>query len=302
MDHHYIPQFYLRRWKGPAGKLWRYRKEYGNKISEKPVAPEGTAFEPDLYAVANDQMNPGGDPNVLETKYFGPVDTGGATSLTDLLADCPILEPKTRKAWALFLNSLVHRHARDVQSRDAYSVQVADSVRANMLATSPGEGSRQHLDAVLSQLDLHGMARDAHRGVMVQKIRDVDSIAHLSALRWLTVAAPPNRPFITTDRPLLLNLGGGGPVNFMTMALSPTRLFVGCPPSWADDEELEDLARTLTHSQNFLLLRSNPQCVYSASKLVDEDGYRLRSAVGEVLLEGWGGASAQKAATHDEGG
>ena len=48
-DHHFIPAFYLRQWCDHTGKLIEYTIKHGKLIS-KPVGPNATGYEFDLYA------------------------------------------------------------------------------------------------------------------------------------------------------------------------------------------------------------------------------------------------------------
>jgi hypothetical protein len=48
-DHHFIPAFYLRQWCDHTVKLIEYTIKHGKLIS-KPVGPNATGYEFDLYA------------------------------------------------------------------------------------------------------------------------------------------------------------------------------------------------------------------------------------------------------------
>jgi hypothetical protein len=47
--HHFIPAFYLRQWCDHTGKLIEYTIKY-SKLIPKPVGPDATGYEFDLYA------------------------------------------------------------------------------------------------------------------------------------------------------------------------------------------------------------------------------------------------------------
>jgi hypothetical protein len=50
MKHQHVPQFYLKAWAGSDGNVICYKRTPAARVHDKPVAPKGTAFEPDLYA------------------------------------------------------------------------------------------------------------------------------------------------------------------------------------------------------------------------------------------------------------
>jgi hypothetical protein len=48
-DHHCIPVFYLKQWRGQNKKLIEYTVKHG-KLIARPVGAKGTGFQTDLYA------------------------------------------------------------------------------------------------------------------------------------------------------------------------------------------------------------------------------------------------------------
>ncbi len=121
MDHHYLPKFYLKKWAATDGTVLRYYRlvlPTGDKIIEKRVGPRGAGFEPGLYAVAPGTDWESYDENIVETDVMSPIDDAAAVVLDKMLSDAPSLDSDDRTAWAIFLNSLIHRH------RDPVSVKV----------------------------------------------------------------------------------------------------------------------------------------------------------------------------------
>lgn len=80
IKHHYIPAFYLSRWKGPDGRLCEYSQPH-IEIAVKRRAPDATGFEKRLYELE------GYEPALaqqVEEKFFKPVDGWAADSSTCL--------------------------------------------------------------------------------------------------------------------------------------------------------------------------------------------------------------------------
>lgn len=67
--HHYLPVFYLERWRGVGGKVYRYYRPRDSVVISES-APDNTGFEPSLYALQG--FSPDG-PNIIEKKYMAPL-------------------------------------------------------------------------------------------------------------------------------------------------------------------------------------------------------------------------------------
>lgn len=48
--HHYLPVFYLNRWTGEDGRLFRYYRPYQDVVAS-PITPSNTGFEDGLYTL-----------------------------------------------------------------------------------------------------------------------------------------------------------------------------------------------------------------------------------------------------------
>lgn len=288
MDHHYVPQFYLREWAGDEGKVWRYRREPSGSVSEKPVAPRGTAYEPDLYAVVDaGEIRPPYNPHVIEREFFGKIDNDAAPVLRKLVeSDAPALDDTERTAWALFMNSLIERGPATLGWRDeAAPVAAAQSIERLRSTSGTTREGRVRVERIIARIDPVQMARNSVREFMVSEIRDQKVIDYLKSLAWVVVprtAADP--PFITTDRPLLVNVGESSrPINVLTMAVSPKKLFLAHPSGWVMNDELLALVGNLAFGHDLLLLQAGCTCVYASKRVEDTARARLRRAVEHAL-------------------
>lgn len=293
MDHHYLPQFYLRGWLGSDGKVVRYWHTPKGHLDERPVAPRGTAFEPALYETPPHVEWEPYDPNIIETDVMSPIDGRAAPILRKLVDGNVNISSDERAAWGLFLNSLVHRHRDGILERDEQAPTAARQVLDGLLKRYEGDddGRARVLDA-LRDVDLDQMAKTSHRTIMVHAIRNSDAVAAVAGLSWAVVTR--DVPFITTDRPLIINLNKGGEPALMTIALSPTKLFIAHSRDCLDDEgnvntEARELFRNLAFGHDLLLLSAQPcRYVYSSRQLDDtcvlgSKVIRLRTAVDEAL-------------------
>jgi len=291
VKHHYVPQFYLRQWAGEDRTFYWYGLAQGNRMIGGRVGPKGAAFARDLYGAPPAVHWEAHDPNIIETQVMSSIDNDAALVLQKVVGGTHQLDDKERTAWATFLNSLIHRHRDDVFARDARAPRVVAEVSASLLARyRADDGSREKVARVLDDVDLTQAAKTAHRTVMVQKIRDPDAIAAIKALAWTVVAIDPKVPLITTDRPLLVNLGRGGPPQLMTLPLSPTRMFVAyVPDPSSTGEDVQSLLANVSFASDLLLLNEHPCCFVYSSREIDDSCIigdkviRLRSAAQQAL-------------------
>ncbi|MER9912131.1 DUF4238 domain-containing protein [Mesorhizobium sp. M0050] len=113
MDHHYIPQFYLRPWLGADHKLQEFRRGYGGWIQSGRYGTKVTGFEKNLYRVpgvtAATQHN-------VERIFMGMVDTRAADVRDMLLQGSVPNQPHLRHSWARFICSLLLRHPDSIHT------------------------------------------------------------------------------------------------------------------------------------------------------------------------------------------
>ena len=298
-DHHYVPQFYTRRWADETGKVPCYKRVPNGRITFKGVAPKGTGFEPNLYAAPPAVFWEGHDPHIIEREFFSPIDNDAAVVLDGLQNGASSMTEPERTAWALFLNSMRHRHRDEIYERDAAAPEVVAQLKAKWIAARTDPEDRLRFTEALADVDLNQLARTSHRTAMVDAIRDPHALDALKSLAWEVIAVNPDLPLITTDRPVLVNLGQERPeIEIVTMPLSPTRLFVAYPSHWrsADGSSIDgvhEFLETVTFAHDLMLLNEQ-RCrfVYTSKHLDDvlSDGRIVRMGVAVVeALKRWPG-------------
>jgi hypothetical protein len=77
-DHHYLPQFFLKRWARSDGRVCSWKRLSRNKVAMTPVAPKHTAYEPRLYSIENVPEN---EAQTIERKFFAKIDSDAANIL-----------------------------------------------------------------------------------------------------------------------------------------------------------------------------------------------------------------------------
>lgn len=115
MDHHHLPRFHLAKWSDANGQVVRWgRVRETGKITRRLLAPDATAYVPDLYAL---QDVPKEKVHAVEQKVFGTID-GRAAQILDLLIErgATALDYESRQFWALYLNASVARVPHNVSA------------------------------------------------------------------------------------------------------------------------------------------------------------------------------------------
>ena len=269
--HHYTPQFYLRQWASGSDRcVWQYTRQTSGSIKEKRVAPKATGFREDLYTVERVGISlPADQPDIIEKTVMSRVDNDAANVLNKLRSgSVASLTKGDRKAWALFLNSLLERTPDKLARNDEIARELATKViedAYSKFATTPI--SRERIDRALRNFDPTAAARNTVRAAMVKEIVADDFIAYVTNQSWCVIGAPNGFEFITSDHPLIVNFGDveQRPIHWMSIALSPTELFVAVPSSSPNTTPLEDIV--LAHT--FALLTGPSRFVYARAPVVD---------------------------------
>ena len=104
--HHYLPEFYLKRWV-KNGDLCEYRRRQ-NGLVAKPRSPRATGFEWNLYSLPGED-----DPAMreqVESRIMHGIDTRAAAVLRHMIDHPGTRLPQTYSdAWVLFLLSMIFR-------------------------------------------------------------------------------------------------------------------------------------------------------------------------------------------------
>jgi len=274
--HHYVPQFYLKQWtSGADNQLWRYVRVQSGTLHEKRVPPRATGYENELYSAVDPVM--GRDlqrADSIETDFFKQLDTDASRVHQKLLQSNDELTHDERRAWALFLSSLLQRDPVSVAERRGNAAKVADELLASTLARV-GQEERAEYEATLKEQWDERIDYLAANQMVVQ-IKDESVVGRLSSCEWRLTNLPEPLEFITSDLPLMIC--GASPQKVMALALSPKRLFICHRKDRNLDEET--IAATMV-AYNLALASGRGQVLYSRSQLVDGPTFRCRAIAEE---------------------
>ena len=225
--HHYIPQFYLRRWAGDDDKICEFSRPHKN-IHRQRVYPIQTGFKDRLYE------KPGVPKSIaqqVEDKFMSPVDNFAAKALDVIEADVEKVrnDAERRSAWSLFLMSLMMRMPEDVAAltqieEDQWKLDLP-SLREKYAANRKPDDP-ETIEEFIEKRDPEYIGRWVMNGL--PELTHHEGIGQLlNAMRWCVVVTPDDAPpFLTSDRPLFMSKTFSEAECYLTLPIGPHRLFV----------------------------------------------------------------------------
>ncbi len=227
VDHHYLPQFHLRKWEGDNGKLSQWgRVSFNNKLVRRYVTTAQTAYVPGLYALEHVLPH---EAQQVEVRIFGRIETETAPILDKLIArGVKSLTLVERQWWALYMNASILRVPHVIAHVKADAEQVLKAALSEdipeyneLRGTAP--------EATLWDWTMnHANARLANAGmkVLIDVLCSQRTIGRMLQLTW-TVRDVSRSPFklMIGDDPLERIGDLYKPGTLISLPLSPTHLF-----------------------------------------------------------------------------
>ena len=223
--HHYIPQTYLKRWCGADRMLCEYQN-FRNGIVVRRVHPAQTGWTDRLYSVptlAPELVD------LLERVFFARVDQEAADAMDELNRSGQLLTPKLRSAWSRFMMSLMQRHPGKIKEHwrnaEREFQRTKEDHRALYLSQrrpedpeSYDEFCRIHDPKMIGVL----FAR------VIQAACDMKNVGeHLNRMvQGVFRLDAPRLTFLTSDNPLIINVGLSHPACRILLPIGPRRLFI----------------------------------------------------------------------------
>lgn len=263
MDHHYVPQFYLRQWAEPDGRIPNVRWLNGRAIPGFIKSSKGTGFEPDLYA--QEHVAPE-DRHKVETDFFGVLDDKAAKIHARLIRREPfIFTAEERMDWSIFLVAAnartpdIVRHLKTELTAALRTKLEKDPERVEQeLGYKPDftltEWVEKNAPSQLSNFYLSMLLKFIVREDVVQRYMDME---------W-TVHEPPSRhkEFLTCDRPLWYYQRPEHPNFTVMMTLSPKTVFIGSSSTEQAQRFISTTAMLLVRRVNESVFNKAQERVY----------------------------------------
>lgn len=227
LKHHYIPEFYLKRWAAPEDdKLCQWQRHRGI-VKPLRVYPAQTGYVHRLYELKDFPPNLA---QQVESRFFQSVDTQAANALSYMEHDGRDAgwSDKLRSAWARFLISLLLRCPEDLAKmrpaweRDFFTVPDEVEERFRQEASSEAFSSFR---SYLESLPLRSREKP-----FFELLISLMSSQHLGELlinmHWAVINATDDWPLYTSDRPVVMTEGLDHHDGYILLPIGPTRLFV----------------------------------------------------------------------------
>lgn len=225
MKNHYIPQFYLKRWVVGEHLIEFARRRPGSEIV-KPIrrTPAATGYKERLYDFT---ALPSAKRHLLEKVFFQMLDSKAADALVLIENRKSGWTDELRRAWALFLLSLIARHPEDVAAfkavyiRDFEKTSQADQEAYEKVRESHHPATAEEFFASIGHELLQNLALNSIPKLIVHE-RAVHSLMNM---HWSVAVPPSHGQFLTSDRPTIRTFLGREDSHWL-VPIGPKLLFV----------------------------------------------------------------------------
>jgi hypothetical protein len=274
--HHYVPQFYLKKW-ASNGKLWQYQRAPRlGVIKSRLVSTKQTGFVERLYSFEPEPLS-SPNPDDLEHRLSREEEAKAAPVLNKMISSTSgKLSETEKRLWSRFIHIQLDRDPDRIRE----AVAAADDAFNEIVSQMP-----RSMESAI-KLFTPSSARNLALANLVAPDEDrTDWVNRLA--KWAWYRFPAQGFFITSDQPVLLNSRGAIPVDeisTITMAISPDLLLICVPTSWETSIDAEWL-RTCAITFNARLISVRPRYVYSARPITRLPGPNLEKMIDRFLSE-----------------
>ncbi len=262
--HHYIPQFYTRRWTGEDGLLEIFEKE-GAMINIRRGSPKSTGYQSKLYAMEGFE---GEEAAAFEKKFFEPADTKAARALQFMEKGKHVYSRELRSAWSRFLMSLLLRCPEDMAVMraewDKFLAETDPKLEAYYSSIREEGDPATMAEFIESRDEASAQQRmfDTYRTLI-----DNSRIGNiLNNLQWSVFdLSDSQHRLLSSDRPLIRgNLGEEN--GLWSLPISPTLLFMGAKDSRRLNAMLKLSPDYVVRDTNLRVVERAVRYVYSADR------------------------------------
>lgn len=227
MNHHYIPQFYLRPWLGPDHKLQEFRRGYGGRIQIGRYGTKVTGCAKDLYTL------PGVTEDTKQNveKFFMSFVDNAAVKARDMMLNGEIpKDAETRHSWARFLISLVFRNPEEVgkfKREHRQNLLTPDADFQRQYAEKRRYSDPELFEDWMLLNDPTFFERESVL-TMTRLMEHQNVLRLIRMMEWRVIdTSRMSRRLLTSDRPVMMSNGLAHYHGHYAIPLSPTKLFIG---------------------------------------------------------------------------
>ncbi|RYC29382.1 DUF4238 domain-containing protein [Lichenibacterium minor] len=267
--HHFIPEFYLKRWASRDRKLVEFRKQFQGVVKPKRKYPTETGYLRLGYALQG--LSPD-HASMLEEQFFKPVDTRASLALDKIEAGVIAFTGAERVAWAQFVLSLVHRQPHRIeqirQMFQGVTLEISKADQRRWRRERRPHDPKQFVDAMRSdwETDADAWQRRSMK-MMVDSICSPKIGNHIVHMRWGVITMPPFIPaLLTSDMPVhwygTLTSAGC----HLLLPVGPKRVFYAVNSVEMETRLRAHPAAKFVHFLNEQTVRRAANCVYGLSE------------------------------------
>ena len=232
--HHYIPEFFLKRWCGSDGRMLRYTSPVPGKVTARWCYPAEAGFERDLYRSPADDPT---DAQALEALFFAKLDDMAAKALDSLIVhDRGVLNRQSMDVWCAFIFALLHRTPYYFSTMITRGTEIIKETIAD-LGDRYYELREPHQPATFEEF-VASMDEKAFRqrvfATVPNLILNTNILNFLRNMHWGVLVMDDPRPnLLLSDDPLVRTDGLKTDGGHVALPLSPSHLMVG---AWQVDK------------------------------------------------------------------
>lgn len=263
IKHHYLPEFYLRRWIGSDGKLTEFRRPHRNLV-ERRKHPAETGFERELYSIKT--RDDAAARQELETGFLRKVDNDAAQALLYLEQERGEPPPeRLRDGWIRFVMSLLHRSPARVAKMRRRITEHEVEVLANMKrrwSSVRGPSDPASYEDYVASPEAKTLVEE-NLAKLLADMMDSEMIGNaLAQMHWGFARLGTQRfGLMTSDDPVMLSNGIGTSNGFVALPTSPSSFFIAA-------NRLEVIEAFRSQTNRALELAFNDAVVRQAHHLV----------------------------------
>jgi len=227
INHHYLPVFYLSRWKGDDGCICRFSKPYGNEVKSKRMVPSGTAFEPRLYETHGSTPEKA---QTMETDFMAKLDSEAGKALLALETGLPEdrWSPRTRSGWSRFILAQLLRAPEDITQLKAVTNQAWEKAVSELeepyVAVKTKTDPLTLEEYIQKQEPSHA---DSFTFNVAKDLMDHSGIIRIiNNMHWLVIDVPEDKySLLTSDRPVRMTSTLTEEDAYIVFPIGPRKLF-----------------------------------------------------------------------------
>ncbi len=225
--HHFIPEFWTKRWAGPDGRALRYSSPLLGKVVSCRKPPSAIGWREALYNL------PDYDSRVqnFETAFFKKLDQRASDLFNKIeFSSLTVLNGEDVLSFSLFIISLLHRSPTSIRLLEKSTIYMMDKVLEDLREKYVFVRSRndpETFDDYFERYD--NIQRLSHLSNVFRTLLISNQLARFIAnLHWFKVDLSQSAfPLLLSDDPMIRTNGIAKPDGHIAFPLTPTIAMVG---------------------------------------------------------------------------